>query len=85
MSTALPSTFLLALSLYAANLSITAITRLQSWESATKAAATVSRAAETQLRRTRTTQVAAGGAVSHFPFFPSPLLCFPNLALPYLT
>lgn len=57
------STFLLALSLYAANLSILAITRLQSWESTTEAAATVSTAAATQLRRTRSTQGVAAGAV----------------------
>lgn len=69
----LTSTFLLALSLYAANLSILAITRLQSWESTTEAAATVSTAAATQLRRTRSTQGVAAGAVrSSFSTYLSP-------------
>ena len=62
------STLLLALSLYSASLSMVAITRLQSWESASKKAAKVSSTAANQLQRTRTTQGAAAVAVSYFSF-----------------
>jgi hypothetical protein len=76
-ATPLLSTLLLALSLYAASLSFLAITRLQSWEATSERAAAVSNAAASQLRRTRTTQGAAAGAVC--PFFSSPQLCLSAL------